>query len=81
MTVRRIGATSAGSMPSTGSPFFTRSALSKGRPSSFWIASVNALPPIEMSRVKSDCWPLTMLMLTPLAPALSSATTAPGSMS
>ena len=36
-----------------------------------------ALPPIEMSRVKTDCAPFRMLMFVALAPMLSSATTAP----
>jgi hypothetical protein len=45
--------------------------------SSFCTASVKALPPIETSRVNTDCAPDRMLMLIALAPALSSATTLP----
>ena len=75
-----IGSASSGPAPPADCPRFRRSASSYDRPSSDWSASVYASPPIEMSRVKSDCPPSTILMFMPLAPALTSIVTRPASM-
>ena len=44
-----------------------------------YAAAWEAFPPVETSRVNTDCEPDRMLMLMALAPALSSATTPVGS--